>query len=79
MIEFTHCLGTLAEGFSSYSNSCLRNVFNGKKISHIFPYDSPVSNSESYLLFNNSRKYISISGFQEKFSVLLEKNLLRLI
>ena len=79
MIEITKCPGTLADGFSSYSNSCLRNVFNGKKVSHILPYDSPVSNSESNLLFKNSRKYISISGFQEKFSVLLEKNVLRLI
>ena len=79
MIEITKCPGTLADGFSSYSNSFLRNVFNGKKVSHILPYDSPVSNSESNLLFKNSRKYISISGFQEKFSVLLEKNVLRLI
>ena len=79
MIEIKHCPGTLAEGYSTYCNSCLKSVFTGKKVSHILPYDSPISNSESNQLFNDSRKYISISGFQEKFSVLLEKNVLRLI
>ena len=38
--EITNCPGTLAEGFSTYSPSCIRNLFNGKKVSHILPYDS---------------------------------------
>jgi len=42
-------------------------------------YDSPASNSETDELFNDNRKRISISGVQEKFSVLLDKNKLRLI
>jgi serine/threonine-protein kinase HipA len=43
------------------------------------PYDSPASNSETDELFDDNRKRISISGVQAKFSVLLDKNKLRLI
>jgi serine/threonine-protein kinase HipA len=43
------------------------------------PYDSPASNPETDELFEENRKRMSISGVQEKFSVLLEKNKLRLI
>lgn len=74
-----YCPGTLAEGFHTYSRTCLNRVFNGKKVSHILPYDSPSSNPEADELFDENRKQISISGVQEKFSVLLEKNKLRLI
>lgn len=72
------CPGTLAEGFSTYSPSCLRNVFNGKRVSHILPYDSPIYNEEVLELFTDNRTRISISGVQEKLSLILEKNVLRL-
>lgn len=74
-----YCPGTLAEGFDTYSRACLKKVFHGKKVSHILPYDSPTSNPETDELFDENRKRLSISGVQEKFSVLLEKNKLRLI
>ncbi|NPD85465.1 HipA domain-containing protein [Lentimicrobium sp. L6] len=77
--ELKYCPGTLAEGYSSYSRACLTKVFRGKKVHHILPYDSPASNPETDELFDDNRKRISISGVQEKFSVLLEKNKLRLI
>jgi len=79
--QFTirNCPGTLAEGFDSYSRTALKRVFKGKKVHHILPYDSPTSNPESDELFEDNRKNISISGVQEKFSVLLDKNKLRLI
>ena len=77
--EIKHCPGTLAEGFDTYSRSCLNRVFQGKKVNHILPYDSPESNPETAELFEENRKHMSISGVQEKFSVLLEKNKLRLI
>ncbi len=72
------CPGTLAEGFTSYSRTCLKRVFNGKKVHHVLPYYSPSSNAQTDELFLENRKRISISGVQEKFSVLLEKNKLRL-
>lgn len=73
-----YCPGTLANGHKTYSRTCLRRVFNGRKVSHILPYESPTSNGASVDLFIENRKRISISGVQEKFSVLLEKNKLRL-
>jgi serine/threonine-protein kinase HipA len=77
--EIQYCPGTLAEGFNSYSRTCLNRVFQGKKVHHVLPYDSPASNPEVNELFEENRKRMSISGVQEKFSVLLEKNKLRLI
>jgi serine/threonine-protein kinase HipA len=72
------CPGTLAKGFSSYSPGCLRKLFNGKKVSPILPYDPPQQNEAVMAQFMENRKYISISGVQEKLSMVLEKNLLRL-
>ena len=77
--EIKYCPGTLAEGHTTYSRACLLKVFKGRKVSHILPYDSPASNSETDELFDDNRKGMSISGVQEKFSVLLDKNKLRLI
>jgi serine/threonine-protein kinase HipA len=77
--EIKYCPGTLAEGFDSYSRTCLNRVFDGKKVHHFLPYDSPASNEETDVLFEENRKRMSISGVQEKFSVLIEKNKLRLI
>ncbi len=77
--EIKQCPGTLKEGYSTYSNLALKRVFQGRKVSPILPYDSPASNIDTDALFVENRKRMSISGVQEKFSVLLEKNKLRLI
>lgn len=73
-----YCPGTLAEGFSTYSSTCLRNVFNGKKVSHWLPFESPQKNEEVVKMFMENMKHISISGVQLKLSLIQEKNLLRL-
>jgi serine/threonine-protein kinase HipA len=77
--EIKYCPGTLAPDFDTYSRACLNRLFDRHKVSHVLPYDSPASNPETDELFEESRKRMSISGVQEKFSVLLEKNKLRLI
>ncbi len=77
--EIEYCPGTLAEGFDTYSRACLNRVFQGKKVHHVLPYDSPASNPETDELFEENRKRLSISGVQEKFSVILDKNKLRLV
>ena len=74
-----YCPGTLAQGYETYSTTCLRRVFDGRKVKHMLPYDSPASNEAMDELFDENRKRISISGVQEKFSVILAKNKLRLI
>ncbi len=78
LTELKYCPGTLAEGFATYSPSCLRNLFNGKKVSHILPYEQPQKSEAVAELFIENRKRISISGVQEKLSLLLDKNQLRL-
>jgi len=78
-IKLEVCPGTLAEGNSSYSTTCLRKVFSGKKVSPLLDYSSPISGEGTLELFQDNRKRISISGVQEKFSVIQEKNNLRLI
>lgn len=42
------------------------------------PYDSPKSSLDADAIFDANRKYLSIAGVQEKFSLLLDKNKLRL-
>ncbi|MBT3384917.1 MAG: HipA domain-containing protein [Prolixibacteraceae bacterium] len=74
-----YCPGTLTSGYDTYSRTCLRRMFNGRKVNHVLPYESPANNSATDDLFLENQKRISISGVQEKFSVLLEKNKLRLI
>ncbi|MCF8714270.1 HipA domain-containing protein [Joostella atrarenae] len=53
-------------------------MFCGRKVSPLLPYESPSSTIDSSI-FTDNRKRISISGVQEKFSVTLDKNLIRLI
>jgi len=77
--EINYCPGTLAAGFNTYSRTTLNRVFQGKKVHHILPYDSPTTNPETDRLFEESRNRMSISGVQEKYAVLLDKNKLRLI
>jgi serine/threonine-protein kinase HipA len=72
------CPGTLAEGYSTYSPLCLRHVFDNKKVSHIMSYDTPAKDEGVAEQFMENRKRISISGVQEKLSVVLDKNILRL-
>ena len=76
--DLKYCPGTLAEGFTTYSPSCLKNMFGGKKVNHVLSYDPPQKNEEVAQQFLENRKRISISGVQEKLSFVLDKNILRL-
>ena len=76
--DIKYCPGRLTEGFNSYSPAFLRRMFDGKQVSHILPYDAPQANEVDAAKFMENRKRISISGVQEKMSLLLDKNKLRL-
>lgn len=76
--EINNCPGTLAEGFTTYIKTCLKNVFNNKKVSHILPYQPSHISEEDAEIFRENRLRISISGVQEKLSIILDKNKLRL-
>lgn len=72
-----YCPGTLAAGYDSYSRACLKRLFDGRKVSHVLPYFSLESEEYEEKVIEN-RKNISISGVQEKLSLRLDKNQLRL-
>ena len=79
MFDIKYCPGTLAVGHNTYSSTCLKRMFNGRKVHHLLPYNAPNNDEVTDTLFTESQVRISISGVQEKFSMLLEKNKLRLI
>lgn len=78
MDELRYCPGTMEEGFATYSPSCLRDLYGGKKVSHVLPYEHPQQSEEFAAQFFENRKRVSISGVQEKLSLVLEENTLRL-
>ncbi|MGH9821140.1 MAG: type II toxin-antitoxin system HipA family toxin [Pyrinomonadaceae bacterium] len=76
--EIKVCPSTLAKGFSTYSPAALRHLFDKKKVSHILPFQSSSTSAETAEKFIENRKRISISGVQEKLSLVLDKKNLRL-
>lgn len=62
------CPGNLTPGFDSYSPSCLRKLFDGKKVSPILEFDDD-ANSLSLV---DSINQISVSGVQEKISAVVD-------
>ena len=71
--QITHCPGTLSKGYGTYSRTCLNRLFDGRKVHHVLPYDFPLTGTE----LSESAAQLSISGIQQKFSMVLEKGLLR--
>lgn len=77
-MDIKNCPGLLTEGYSEYSPLFIRRMFDGRNVSHILPYNAPEVNEEDQKEFMQNRKRISISGVQEKYSIILDKNNLRL-
>jgi serine/threonine-protein kinase HipA len=77
-LQINRCPGTLAAGFTNYSRTCSKRVFNGSKVNHILPYASLQSNHSSEDSFEENATRMSISGVQEKFSIIQLKNKIRL-
>ena len=73
-----YCPGTLAQGYTTYSPSCLTKLFAGKKVSPVLNMPSPQNSDATLALFFENIKRISVSGFQTKLSFVLDKNILRL-
>lgn len=76
--QIKYCPGTLTESHDTYSPNCLRRLFNGKSVSHILPFDLRSKDEDVQDTLRENRQRISISGYQEKYSLVLEKNKLRL-
>ena len=77
-MEINRCPGTLSAGFTTYSRTCIKRVFNGSKVNHVLPYASLQSNHNSKDSFEENATRMSISGVQEKFSIIQLKNKIRL-
>lgn len=78
--EIKYCPCTLQPGFATYSPAGQQALFGSrsKKVSHILSFGPPGKGSEQTRLYNEKRMRISISGVQEKYSLLLQKNSLAL-
>lgn len=69
--EINVCPSLLIEGHSTYSPAALKQLFGGKKVSHILNYDSPATvESEHGRAVENAGR-LSLSGAQPKFGLLL--------
>lgn len=62
----------------SYSRTIINSVFNGSKVSPVLPYLSLQAKHNDAALFEDNAARISISGVQEKFSMIQLKNKIRL-
>jgi len=71
-----NCPGCLKEIEIGFCKKCLQTLFDGQKVGHVLPFNSPYEdNSDSYL---EHTKKISISGVQVKYSLRLEDKELQL-
>ena len=62
------CPGNLTPGFDTYSPSCLRKLFDGKKVSPILDFDFDAESID----FAERINQLSISGVQEKLSAVVD-------
>jgi serine/threonine-protein kinase HipA len=78
--EIKYCPSTLQPGFTTYSPAAQQALFGSrsKKVSHVLPFGPPGKNVELTREYNEKRKSISISGVQEKYSLVLQRNELKL-
>ena len=78
--KIKYCPCTLQEGYDTYSPLGQQQLFGSrsKKVSHILPFGPPGKSTELTREYNEKRKRISISGVQEKYSLLLKRNTLAL-
>jgi serine/threonine-protein kinase HipA len=76
LAEIKYCPSTLQSGFITYSAAAQHALFGSrsKKVSHILPFNAPGKDNGPTPEFNEKRKRISISGVQEKYSLVLQKN-----
>ena len=76
MKELNHCSSTLADGFSIYSPTACKKLFDGQKVSHLlnFEIDEISKTSETMI----AMRRISVSGAQEKFPAVIENGIIRI-
>lgn len=71
MIELNVCPSILQEGFDTYSPTALKQLFDGKIVSHILDFDSPNNESADNEAYLHNVGRISLSGVQPKASLVV--------
>lgn len=76
-----YCPSTLAPGYQTFSPLAMKNLFGSrtKNVKHLLPFQAPGKDDQQTKAYNEKRKNISISGYQEKYSMRLNKNVLELV
>ena len=65
------CPSTLAEGFSTYSPTALKLLFDGHTVSHVLSFDSPNNETSNDKDYSTHVGRISLSGVQPKAALTL--------
>ena len=68
------CPSTLAEGFDTFSPAARKQLFDGREVSHILPFDSPNSENADAEEYARHVGRISLSGVQPKASLVLSSD-----
>ena len=76
--QLLFCPSTLTQGNATYSRSAVQRLFANHKVAHVLAYESPSTSELVAGTFFENRTSMSIAGAQEKYSLVLEKNKLRL-
>jgi serine/threonine-protein kinase HipA len=68
-----NCSGCLKQiDYAGYCRKCLKDLFEGKKVEHVLPFNSPYKEDSD--LYQERTKKLSISGVQVKYSMRLDDN-----
>jgi serine/threonine-protein kinase HipA len=66
-----NCSGCLKQiDNTGYCRKCLKDLFEGKKVEHVLPFNSPYKEDSD--LYQERTKKLSISGVQSKYSMRLD-------
>lgn len=72
MEELNICPSTLAEGFNTYSPTALKLLFDGHKVSHMLPFNSPNNEEVDNGEYAKHVGRVSLSGVQPKAGLIVK-------
>ncbi|MDY4410988.1 MAG: HipA domain-containing protein [Prevotella sp.] len=75
-IEINNCPSTLASGYSTYSPSAIKKLFDGHRISPILDFGIEEFGMSDVAV--SAMRRISVSGVQEKFPAVIDKGRIRI-
>ena len=76
MIEIKFCPSTLVEGYDTYSPQAVKRLFDGKRVSPFLDFNiNELKQSDAIV---RAMQRISVSGVQEKFSGIIDHNMIHI-